>query len=61
MNLSSLHSNELWIFVLTIVNALLAAEVVLLIVESYQRLASVLFASHFIINDFSSLLNEGVG
>ena len=60
VNVTSFHCDELWVFVLAIVNALLATEVPSLIVEGNERLTTMFLACHFIVNDLSSFLNESI-
>ena len=61
MDVSSLHCHELGVFVLTVIDALLASEVAPLVIECDERKASVLLTGDLVINDFSGFLYEHIG
>ena len=60
VDVSGFESNELWVFVVSIVDALMAPEVFASFVKRYKRLVSVLFTSHFVVDGFSCFLNDGI-
>ena len=60
MDVSGFESNELWVFVVSIVDALMTPEVFASFVKRYKRLVSVLFTSHFVVDCFSCFLNDGI-
>ena len=60
VDVSGFESNELWVFVVSIVDALMAAEVFASFVKRYKRLVSVLFASHLVVDCFRCFLNDGI-
>ena len=60
MDVSCFHRNELRVLVLSIVDALLAAEISPLVIEGHKRQAPVLLARDLVVDDLCSLLDEDV-